>query len=268
MGQCCSNRSKICSSLPTVMPCILHQNPILEAVCSFSLDAPDWDMTVPGLVYSKIRDRYPRKAEAPQINFKVEQTPEGINPSVETAVGRMQFWGQENQTLVQIGPGHLSVHQLKPYSNWEIFKRQIESVLHDYETQAPFQAINAMSLRYINRLPWPEGRVQIEELLRVVPQIPDSRDQIWNSWYQQVEILKPELKGALVVRSGHFGAVEESGPPSIMLDLAFGHLMGEPFDRDHVSSWLEDAHNVIESMFFASLQENYLQSFKPEVINE
>ncbi|BCM89385.1 hypothetical protein IAD21_01231 [Abditibacteriota bacterium] len=249
------------------MPLILHKDPILEAVCSFSLDAPDWDLTVPGLVYNKIRNDYPRKADAPQFHFKVEETSEGVTPSVETQLGRIQFWGKNNQTLVQIGPGHLSIHQLKPYSNWSEFKKQIEAVLRHYEEAAPFRAINAISLRYINRLPWPQERVQIQDVLRVVPQIPDSDNQIWTSWFQQVQILKPEFRAGLTVGAGSV-PTQVDGTSSAMLDLSFGHIEGEPIQRNSVSSWLEIAHTEIERMFLTSLQEEYLQRFNPEVVNE
>ncbi len=250
------------------MPRLLHEDPILEAACAFSLDAPDWDWTVPGLVYSRIRDRYPTRVEASQINFKIEQTSEGVNPSIESNTGLMQFWGENKQTLVQIGPGHLSVHQLKPYKQWEVFKSQIESVLQDYSEESPFRAIKGISLRYINRLPWPEERVHIEEVLRVVPQIPNSDDQLWNSWFQQVEIFKPELNAVLVVRSGDLEPTQEGRTHYVMLDLTFGHIPGEPIERGSVSTWLEIAHGEIEKMFFASLKEEYLQRFQPEVINE
>lgn len=255
------------------MSLILRKDPLIETVCVFHLDAPDWDWTVPGVVYGRIKDRFPEKREAPHVDFQVEETSYGVHPTVHTSVGRMQFHNRGTQQLVQVGQGHFSVHQFKPYSGWPNYKALIEQVLADYESVAPFQAIRAMSLRYTNQIPLPAGSFKFEQVLRVMPQIPDSSDQIWTSWFQQVEILKLELGASLGVRSGYFPAVSVSEPPlpsenmstqSVMFDLMFAHV-GEPaIERNSVSDWLETAHKEIEKLFFDSIVEDYLLHFGPE----
>ncbi len=256
------------------MSLILRKDPIIEAVCEFQLDAPDWDLTVPGAVYGRIQGRFPEKRQVPHVDFQVEETPEGISPSVQTSVGRMQFHNRETKQLVQVGPQHFSVHQFKPYTGWPNYKALIEEVLADYESVAPFQAIRAMSLRYTNQIPLPNASIKFEHVLRVMPQIPDSTDQIWTSWFQQVEIFKPDLEATLGVRSGYFPAVRASEPPlplenlptqHVMFDLLFVHVGGQPIERASVSDWLETAHEEIEKLFFDSIMENYLPNFGPEV---
>ncbi len=257
-----------------IMSLILRKDPLIEAVCEFHLDAPDWDWTVPGVVYGRIKDRFGEKREAPHVNFQVEQTAEGINPSVQTSVGRMQFHNRDKRQLVQVGPQHFSVHQFKPYGGWPDFKALIEEVLTDYQSVAPFKAIRAMSLRYTNQIQLPAANIKFEHILRAMPQIPDSGDQIWTSWFQQVEILKPELEATLSVRSGYFPPTHPSEPPLplgnlpaqfVMFDLLFAHVGGQPIEQASVFSWLETAHNEIEKLFFDSMVKEYLTLFEPEV---
>ena len=253
---------------------ILRKNPLIEAVCEFHFDVPHWDWTIPGVVYGRIKDRFPDKAEATHVDFRVDETPEGVHPTAQARLGQMQFWGRDRQQLVQVGQEQLSIHQLKPYSGWPKFKVLIEQVLADYETEAPFKGIRRISLRYVNRLPIPDEPHKIEQLVRVMPQIPDSTDQLWASWFQQVEILQPNNKAALVLRSGNLPlqqAQPEEGEVTpllstryMMLDLLFAHVGVQPIERENVSSWLETAHQEIEALFFKSLQPEYLKVFKPE----
>ncbi len=261
------------------MSIVLRKDPILEAVCEFAFSSPDWDWTVPGLVYKKIKDRFPEKTEGRDINFSIEQRADGVHPAASQTLGRMQFWSEGRKSLVQIGMNHLSVHSIRSYEGWPIFKDLIESVLRDYESEAPTSPVRAMSLRYINQMPFPPVPTKIEHLLKTVPQIPNSDDQQWLSWFQQVEISRPEKAAVLGVRSGYLptmaqtvpvqdaGATLVAEPPTIMLDLLFSHAGAKTIERSNVSSWLEMAHGEIEDMFFASVHSEYLKTFEPEVEN-
>lgn len=266
----CQRRTRI---IPIFMSLILRKDPIIEAVCEFHLDAPDWDWTVPGVVYGRIKDRFPEKREASHVDFQVEETAEGINPSVQTSIGRMQFHNRGTKQLVQVGPQHFSVHQFKAYTGWPLFKALIEEVLADYQSVAPFQAIRRMSLQYINRIALPNAQIQAGKIIRALPQLPGAGSQIWSSWFQQVEIFKPEHAATLGVRSGHFPQTRPSEPPLplenlptqfVMFDLIFAHVGEQPIGRADVSNWLEIAHGEIESLFFDSIVEEYLPNFEPE----
>ena len=257
------------------MSLILRKDPIIEAVCEFQLDAPDWDWTVPGVVWKRIKEEFPEKREAPHINFSIEERPDGVHPSAQTVMNRMQFWSRDEKQLMQVGPQHFSVHQFKPYTGWPIFKAHIENMLEAYEEEAPFRAIKAMSLRYVNQIQLPQETGKFEHILKALPHIPNSEDEIWVNWFQQVEILKPELNAILGVRSGHFPQVPDSQEPPLpvttnavqflMFDLMFAHVGVEPLNRSSVSEWLEMAHDHIETMFFNSIVDEHLQNFEPEV---
>ncbi len=257
------------------MSLILRKDPIIEAVCEFQLDAPDWDWTVPGVVWKRIKEEFPEKREAPHINFSIEERPDGVHPSAQTVMNRMQFWSRDEKQLMQVGPQHFSVHQFKPYTGWPIFKAHIENMLEAYEEEAPFRAIKAMSLRYVNQIQLPNSAIQVGKVLRAIPQIPNSANQIWTSWFQQVEILKPEHVAAMSVRSGYLPDPSPIAEPPlpmedvpnqyVMFDLMFAHVGVAALERSSISSWLDTAHGEIEELFFSSIEEGYLQNFEPEV---
>lgn len=257
------------------MSLILRKDPIVEAVCEFQLDAPDWDLTVPGAVYALIKNEFPEKRQTAQVNFQIEERGDGIHPSAQTSVDRMQFWSRSKTQVVQVGPQHLSVHQFKPYTGWPLFKSHIENILEQYEKAAPFRAIKAMSLRYINQIPMPHDESGFGDVLHTIPNIPGDGDQIWASWFQQVEIVKPRHNAILGLRCGHLpqhsvgnqAVVLEEGQAShlIMFDLIFVHIGKQAIVRESVSDWLEIAHEEISKMFFDSIVEEHLPHFEPEV---
>ena len=258
------------------MSLILRKDPIIEAVCEFQLDAPDWDWTVPGVVWKRIEKEFPNKRALAQLDFSVEAR-EGIAQSnFQTSPDRMQFWSRDEKQLMQVGPQHFSVHQFKPYTGWPLYKAHIENMLKAYEEEAPFKDIRAMSLRYVNQIQMPKETGKFEHILKALPQIPNSEDEIWVNWFQQVEIFKPELNAILGVRSGHFPQTPDPQEPLLptmesghtqflMFDLMFAHVGTEPLERSDVSFWLDTAHDQIEKMFFDSVVDEHLQNFEPEV---
>lgn len=251
----------------------LRKDPIAEAVCEFRFDAPDWDWTVPGLVWAQIKDDFPKKEEQTQIEFQVDTTSEGVVPNAQTGIGRMQFWREDRTALVQVGPEQLSIHQMKPYTGWPNFSRIIGQVLESYERAAPFKAINRVTLRYINRLPLPPAPFRIPDVLNTYPQLPEEQGQEHQlgSWMQRVEILRPEKGAVFIVQAGFIPRLQPGvepdplAPPHLMmLDLLFAHVKPEPLPKASVANWLNDAHAEIEAMFFGSLQPNFLQMLGPE----
>ena len=133
------------------MSIILRKDPIVEAVCDFHFESEKWDWTVPGLIYKRIKDDFPQSQEQPHVQFEVQQTPSGVTANAGSSLGRMQFWRADRTALVQVGPNHLSINQLRPYIGWPQFKAMIEQVLSLYKEESPFEKINGLSLRYINR---------------------------------------------------------------------------------------------------------------------
>lgn len=257
------------------MSIILRKDPIVEAVCDFHFESEKWDWTVPGLIYKRIKDDFPQSQEQPHVQFEVQQTPSGVTANAGSSLGRMQFWRADRTALVQVGPNHLSINQLRPYIGWPQFKAMIEQVLSLYKEESPFEKINGLSLRYINHLPLPEGRYHFEELINTYPRVPGQDKQTWATWVQRVDIVREELKALFTVQAGCVPiapqpALEEPlvAQPSInlmlMLDLVFRHAVQEPMPLESVSSWLDTAHAEIEAMFFQSVQPEYLKTFEPE----
>src|SRR2546425_12443479 len=70
--------------------------PLVEAVCEFRfLPDTQWDLTIPGLMYEKIQDRFPHKEQRLVSDIEISQEGKEIKQQVRTSE-RMWF-------LVEIG---------------------------------------------------------------------------------------------------------------------------------------------------------------------
>ena len=81
--------------------------PIREVVCEFRFEeGSPWDLSVPGLIYSKMADEFPRRLilKQPQFNTAVVGGPQGADPQSiqQLAVGLVQnslrFWREEDES--------------------------------------------------------------------------------------------------------------------------------------------------------------------------
>ena len=126
--------------------------PIIEAVCEFRFtpDTP-WDLTVPGLVYEKIKDKFPQKEQRTVQEIEIKQTPQGIQQEVRT-FDRVLFLENTRKMLVQLGPRVLAVNSLKPYPGWEKFEVAIREAFEALTTIVEVKGLQRIGLRYINQI--------------------------------------------------------------------------------------------------------------------
>ena len=129
--------------------------PIVEAVCEFRFESRQaWDWTIPGLIYADIKGQYPSKKQVKSLEFTVTRQREAVSQAVTGSVERMQFISQDGTALVQVGPDVLSVNQLRPYSSWQKFRKEILSVLDTYQELAKPKGLKRVGLSVRRQRKW------------------------------------------------------------------------------------------------------------------
>lgn len=225
--------------------------PIVEAICAFRfIPSQPWDATVLGLVYDRLKEDFPVKAQAPGPLLNVT-----IGTSPPASTERMQFRRADNSALVQLGPDNLTVNHLTPYCGWPHFRTMVEAVLEAYKAVAAPQGLSAISLRYINRLSIPgeaEGGIDIRQYILTHPIVPDSVPQIFLEWAQRVVIPFEEAQQLLIVQAGTT-RVEDESSLVIMLDLEARQEEEKTLSLAESNAWLETAHSNVESAFEACI---------------
>jgi len=226
--------------------------PIVEAICAFRfIPSQPWDATVLGLVYDRLKEDFPVKAQAPGPLLNVT-----IGTSPPSSTERMQFRRADNSALVQLGPDSLTVNHLTPYCGWPRFQKMIEAVLEAYKSVAAPRGLSAVSLRYINRLSIPaddeEDGVDIRQYVLTHPIVPDSVPQIFLEWAQRVVIPFEGARQSLVVQAGTTRG-DDDFPLVFMLDLEARHDEEETVSLAESIAWLEAAHTNVETVFEACI---------------
>jgi len=234
---------------------VYENSPIVEALCEFRFEPSQrWDWAVPGLFYNEVKQEFPIRRQFNPFPIDVRaESQQGLVQNVVSNVERMQFVRQDERALVQVGPDLMSVHHLKPYSNWKTFKQMIGQSLDVYKRVADPKSITRVGLRYINRLEMPADQmIKIERFLLAVPTVPYNVPQDFTSWWQRVEIPFVRANGLLIIQSG---SLLEEGQANVtfLLDLDFVTLQADLVALDGTLEWVDRAHDEIEATFEACL---------------
>lgn len=240
----------------------LARAPLVEAVCEFRFDPSDeWDWTVPGRLYDRIQDRFPRREQVQGVGFTLQlgEGPQPAMPSVQGGVERVMMSREDGSAQVQVGPNQLIVNHRLPYPGWAGFRALIERVLGLYLDLVPSSS-QRVGLRYINQIPYPseEEVFPIGSLITLDPPIPPEIDRPLGNFYQRYELLHDEPRGALVHQTGMQLTPEQRHV--LILDIDFGSLPGAAPDASEAGPWLQNAHDRVEEAFRASLNPELLES--------
>jgi uncharacterized protein (TIGR04255 family) len=237
----------------------LKKPPIVEALCEFRFDASSpWDWTIPGQVFDKIKDEFSVRAEVRQLGVHI---PPGMGvPAWSQGPGRVQLKRPDGSAMVQVGPNILAVNHLRPYPQWEVFRRLILRIFDTYGELANPKSLIRIGLRYINQIPWPNLAFEIGDLITVSPPLSGSLDRPLTGFFQRYELIHENPKGILVHQTG---IQKQNEHQYIMVDLDFGshdvEYLGSP---EAVATWLDAAHERVLEAFVGSLNPNLYEKMK------
>ncbi|MBD3285607.1 TIGR04255 family protein, partial [candidate division WOR-3 bacterium] len=130
--------------------------PIIEAVCEIRfMPESQWDITVPGLVYGKIKRDFPLKEPHFIQELKFNQDKPNTPPKVENKELAV-FLTKDRKTTVKLGihTPRLIINRVKPYQSWGTFKPNIERAFRSLKNieGVEIKGIQRIGLRYINIL--------------------------------------------------------------------------------------------------------------------
>jgi uncharacterized protein (TIGR04255 family) len=241
----------------------LVRPPLVEAVCEFRFDpSAEWDWTIPGRLYDRIGDEFPRREQVQGIGFQLQlgEGPQPTIPAVQGGVDRVLMSREDGSALVQVGPNHLVVNHKLPYPGWAGFFMLIERILGMYLHLVPSSA-QRVGLRYINQIPGPfDGSVEIGSLITLDPPIPPEIARPLLNFYQRYELRHDDPEGVLIHQTGM--QLTPENEMALMLDLDFGSLPGSAPDVSEAGPWLQAAHDRVEDAFQASVNPKLLERMR------
>lgn len=238
--------------------------PVVETLCEFQFisDQP-WDLTLPGLIYEKIKDKFPEKQQQMGISIQFQPTEKGFEHKVEPAPPRIQFYKKDKTALIQLAPNLLVVNHLKPYPTWNKFKPMILENFDVYIKVANPKGLSRVSLRYINIIEFDKTPIDLKEYFQFYPSIPDTLPKNTVSFLNRVEFPYEDNKEHLILT---LATIIPTKPNtfSILLDIEYVMIAPEYVPLHGISEWLEKAHNRIEEAFEASITDKARKKFEEE----
>lgn len=235
--------------------------PIVEALCEFQFE-PDspWDLTIPGLVYEKVRDTFPKRRQAKQFDVGVLAGPEGVEQQVRT-MDRMQFLREDKKALVQVGPHLLAVNHLKPYSSWQEFLPLIEKGFEAYCDVVGPKNIHRVSLRYINRIEVAGQSIELEDYFEFRPFVGPSLPQDFGPFIIGIQVPYEDSRDILKLQLTS-ASVKSPDTAAVILDLDYFLVKPGGVALDNVFEWVDVAHNRVEDAFEACISDRLRQMFE------
>ena len=227
--------------------------PLIEALCEFHFDpsTPE-DLTVPGLLYAALEDKYPIKRQQSLLNQQFLATPKGPHANINM-VNRLQFFNKTETALVQINPHFLSVNHLKPYPTWDKFLPMVEEVLRRYYDIVNPSRCLRMGVRFINRIELPGPQSSLGEYFEFRPHLGSLVPKDFIECTVGITLPFKQKEEALRLQLTSLPGGPETIP--IMLDLNYFRTDGN-MDLDNVIKWLDGAHENIESVFEAAITDS------------
>ncbi|MGQ9571149.1 MAG: TIGR04255 family protein [Thermodesulfovibrionales bacterium] len=236
--------------------------PVVEALCEFQfIPSQLWDITIPGLIYERVKDNFPDKQEQMSLSVQFHPTERGFEHKAEIAPPRVQFYKKDKTALIQIAQDLLAVNQLKPYPRWEIFKSMIFENLQIFKEVTNPKGFKRIGLRYINIFEFSQPNVKLEDYFRFNLYIPEDLPQNMQSFFTRVEFPFEEGNEILILALSSL-IPKRPGTTSILLDIDYSMVKPDSIPLTSANDWLDLAHQRIEEAFEKSITEKQRETFE------
>lgn len=137
-----------------IQPVKLKNDPIVEAIFELRFEAAKSSLSdlLPGLLYGKLGDRFPKLERLP-----FSMVPREFLQQTPDLKYQARFRLRGDSFVISFGDYSLAVSCLKPYVGWEKFKPFILEILGYLKDSALVGAIERYSIKYVNLLPAAHG---------------------------------------------------------------------------------------------------------------
>ena len=245
--------------------------PIKEAVCEFRFQSGEsWDMAVPGLIYSELKNDFPRRIPniVQGVGIRVTAGPGG-QPQISTDVDEqfkqnisqlqgLRFWREETEDgLILVAPNKLSISHYPPYPSCNGFYPIIRQAFNAYCTTAQPKGLDRIGLRYINEIAFDVSTVELEDYFEYYPYLGSDLPQDFNSLQMSITIPFNAERDSLRL---HISTVPGEGVV-VRLDLDYSLTKSDAVSLDQALDWLQEARDNLEKVFEGCLKDSVRAMF-------
>ncbi|AKI96739.1 hypothetical protein IX53_01660 [Kosmotoga pacifica] len=230
--------------------------PVVEVVCEFKVsEKKAWDLAVPGLLYNKIKDLFPKRQQSNVPVLEIRKVPDGIEH--RTGVEQFtEFSSDSHNIRIRISQTSLAILEQGKYSGWENIKSCINRVLEEF---LKIEDINIdfferIGLRYINIINIPKmSEYDLKEYFTFRPlwdnnKLPSSIKGFIVGSVFNYENNRDSCKIELTTIPG-----QKENHISFKFDLDYYTGSPNSVEVTNAKEWVECAHKNIEEAFEACI---------------
>lgn len=222
--------------------------PVMEAVCEFRLTADTpWDMTIPGLVYERLKDEFSNREQRLVQEVQFIQGPEGFQQQIRTSE-RILWFAEGKEMFVQVGPRLLAVNSLRPYPGWTGFKPKIEKAFEALSHTVDIRGLEKIGLRYINQIEIPSLPVRLEDYFQFYlfrgPHLP--RDMANFIAAGEFVYANGQDRCRVQLRPDPMSSGQHA---VLILDIDYFLAQARRVEMSAAIDWVEQAHSKVEEVF-------------------
>jgi len=239
--------------------------PIVEAIFEIKLsDDTNWDPTVPGLMYEKLKDEFPTLGKALAQEVKLNQDKDKLKNINIVPIERTLFFAENKKSFVQLAPRLLTVNVLKPYPGWESFQRLIKLAWNRLKDVVNINGIKYVKLRYINNIELSNCGVELKDYFVFYPFVGESFPQQINSFVVGIQFKYAEDRDVCRAFLTKNKCLQNENKVQFTLDLRYFTTKSNEIDSSKVLEWVEEAHLNIGDVFEACITDKLRSTFKED----
>jgi uncharacterized protein (TIGR04255 family) len=239
--------------IPDRLPVKIDPCPIVEAILEIRFVTSESWPTLPGLLFARIRDRYPEQKDLP-----LAQLPEEIRrrEPAFTHQPLIQFHGRD--FLIQFGPRVVSLAtKSKDYPGWPALETEMTWLVSELQRIGFVLEGERLGVRYINFF-------NFDIFEKLVVEISAGTKKLTSGELSVTTVLtRPPLTSRLLVaNSAILGTGSDARSGSILdVDVWLGSLDFDLFENGLAK--FGEAHLFEKEIFFGLLKPDFLATLKP-----
>ena len=245
----------------------LGSAPIVEAVVDIDCDMPNQTdvEALDAAAGAALAARYPTPRRRMLSEHQISAAPEGpVAVTLRQGLQALQYISADEKQLIQFRPAGFSFNRLAPYTTLDDYLPEIERTWRTFVDIAKPVACRTIRLRYINRiqLPMEEGRVEIDDYLKLAPRLADEKRLTFAGFFNQHSVLEPATGNQVNIVFATQPPVGDQLP--IIFDIeAFKDVSSEPGDWGSISGRIRTLRALKNLVFANSLTDKCLNLFQP-----
>ena len=239
--------------------------PIVEVVCEFRFaETPEWDPTVPGLIYAELRDLFPVRRPLKQIDFAAQWQPSDTSLQSQWRVEEsIRLLREDERAFAQLLPHQISLHHLTPYPHWEGFQPLLAKTWQAYSIVVPDAEIQRIGVRYINRIELPVADPILSDYFTLYPTVGPLLAESHTAFGLQLFFPFDNGRDAMHLR---FVREESNNADDFVAILDFDYYVTQSAaDIPDPMGWVGAAHERIRQGFEGCITDRLRLQFEEEV---